>query len=209
MDYAMNNNLSKPVLTDYNHLFINGINEFNLNAINSAVDSKENTDVDTIFELKSLVKSYNLIINEANGIDQDITPNIDPSNDDYQTIGASIGLSIGGISGGIDKHSSALSLLNDSIKHLSYQDIDSIHEINSLSSIVDNIITMAILPNGSSIPSNHIPVSQLALLGIDVSLIDTLQEQTDIFNHIISTPDNGSGVNTILALQAIVNGNVH
>ena len=48
-------------------------------------------------------------------------------------------------------------------------------------------------------------MADLTLLGINTTLSDTPAEANAILQAIIDSVDAGSGVNTILALQAIVN----
>jgi hypothetical protein len=68
-------------------------------------------------------------------------------------------------------------------------------------------MNLAKLSTGSTIPVGALTMADLALLGVNTTLADTSTEVNAILQAIINSVDNGSSVNTILALQAIVNAN--
>ena len=204
-NYATSNANPAPTLLDYSHLGVTGVDASNLAAINSAVDALTASGVDTPFHVQGVVDAYSKILAEANGVAADASPGVDPSANDYAAIGASIGLASGGIATGSDLASAALALLDNAVGGLSSTQVDTVAEINALGSVVDKVMHLAKLPTGSAIPASTLSMADLTLLGVNSTLADTPAEVAAILQAIIDSVDAGSGVNTILALQAIVN----
>lgn len=206
-NYASSNLNTAPTAGDYVNVGVTGVDASNLSAINSAVDALSSTGVDTVFEIQALVNAYRTILGEANGALPDATPLSNPTANDFLAIGASIGLASGGIESGNDLASSALALLDNSISGLNIAAVDTVAEINALGSAVDKVMNLAKLGTGATIPVGGLTMADLTLLGIDTSLADTAAEVNAILRAIIDSADSGAGVNTIQALQALVNAN--
>jgi hypothetical protein len=207
VSYADDNSQAVPTLNQYLAAGITGVTTTSLGAINSAVDANTAGGVDTKVGLQAVVDSYNLILAEANGSAPDATPGVNPSSGDYAAIGASIGLASGGITSGSDLASSALALLDNAVAGLTTTQVDTIGEINTLASVVDKIMNLAKLGTGSAIPAGAPSMSDLTLLGVNTTLANTPAEVNAILQALIDSTDSGSGINTILALQTIVNAN--
>lgn len=204
-NYATSSANPAPSLPDYDNIGITGVDGSNLAAINSAVDALSSSAVDTPFHVQSVVDAYSSILAEANGAAADASPGLNPGANDYVAIGASIGLASGGIATGSDLASAALALLDNAVAGLTTTQVDSVAEINALASGVDKVMNLAKLPIGSAIPAGTLSMADLTLLGVNTTLANSPAEVNTILQAIIDSVDSGSGVNTILALQAIVN----
>jgi hypothetical protein len=207
-NYATSSANPAPSLLDYGSIGVSGVDGGNLAAINSAVDALSSSGVDTPFHVQGVVDAYSSILAEANGAAADASPGVNPSANDYAAIGASIGLASGGIATGGDLASSALALLDNAVADLTTTQVDSVAEITALASVVDKVMNLAKLATGSAIPAGTLSMSDLTLLGVNTTLADTPAEVNVVLQSIIDSVDSGSGVNTILALQAIVNAHV-
>ena len=206
-NYATSNANPAPTLADYTNIGVSGVDATNLSSVNSAIDALTTATVDTPFEVQSAVDAYTRILGEANAAVPDATPNLNPTANDFLAIGASIGLASGGISTGTDLASSALALLDNAIGGLASTSIDAVSEINALSVVIDKVMNLAKLSSGAAIPTGTLTMADLTLLGVDTSLANTPAEVNAILQAIINSADTGSSVNTILALQALVNAN--
>lgn len=208
-NYAASNTNPAPTLADYSNIGLTGVTVDNLAAINSAVDALTSSAVDTPYHVQTTIDAYNKILTEANGAATDATPMSDPTANDFAAIGASVGLASGGIAAGTDLASSALALMNNAIGSMTSTAVDTVGEINAIGAAVDKVMNLAKLATGAAIPSGALTMADLTLLGVDVHLADTTIEQNAILQAIIDSADSGSSVGTLLALQNIVNANVH
>lgn len=206
MNYAISGTNPAPLLTDYGNLGVSGVSTENLTSMNSAVESLMSLGVNAPYKVQALVDSYTKILLEANGATADATT-ADPTSDDYAAIGAAIGLANGGVAGGADVASNALSLLNDALGAQQLAGVDTVGEFNTLSGLIDKVINLAGLATGASTASSTLTMSDLASMGVDTALADLTTEQGAVLQAIANSADSGSGVSTILALQAIVNAN--
>jgi hypothetical protein len=205
-NYATSGTNPAPLLTDFSNLGVGGVTASNLASMNSAVDALGSAGVSAPYKVQALVDAYTKIMAEANGAAADATA-ADPTSDDFAAIGAAIGLANGGIAGGSDVASNALSLLNDALGAQQLAGVDTVGELNSLSGLIDKVINLAGLATGASTASSTLTMSDLASMGVDTALADLTTEQGAILQAIANSADSGSGVTTILALQAIVNAN--
>jgi hypothetical protein len=204
-NYASSSANTTPVLADYVSLGVTGVDATNLAVINSAVDALNASNLDSPFKVQTTVDAYNKVLAEANGAALDATPGVNPTANDFAAIGASIGLASGGIATGTDLASAALALLDDALAGLATTAVDTVSEVNDLGAVVDKVMNLAKLPTTGAIPAGALTMADLALLGVNTSLADTATELNEILQAIIDSADAGSAVNTILALQAIVN----
>ncbi|MGA8514682.1 MAG: hypothetical protein WB821_07910, partial [Burkholderiaceae bacterium] len=207
-NYAASSSASPaPVLADYVGLGVAGVDAGNLAVINSAIDALSSPNLDSPFRVQATVDAYNKILAEANGATSDATPGVNPTANDFVAIGASIGLASGGIATGTDLASAALALLDEAVAGLTSTSVDTVSEVNALGAVVDRVMNLAKLPTGSAIPAGSLSMADLGLLGVNTSLANTATETNAILQAIVESADAGSAVNTILALQAIVNAN--
>jgi hypothetical protein len=114
----------------------------NYNAYNSAVDALAKTDITSLTSLSHLVTSYNNILAEANGSAADATVT-DPTTTDYANIGLS--LSTTGLWSNVDSanQTTALNLLNASLKTLTSDKVDTVEELRALATAVGKVIDLA------------------------------------------------------------------
>jgi hypothetical protein len=155
-----------------------------------------------------VVNAYNAILAEANGSAIDATPGVNPTANQFLAIGASIGLASGGVASGTDLASSALSLLDSAIANMVTTAADTVGEINAAGAAIDRVMNLARLATSTPIPAGALTMADLTLLGVDTLLANTTAEVNAILQAIIDSADSGAGVNTIQALQALVNANV-
>ncbi|MDI9335398.1 MAG: hypothetical protein QM533_13595 [Cytophagales bacterium] len=208
-NYAASSSNPAPTLADYANIGVSGVDASNRAAINSAIDALTSSGVDTPYQVQSVISAYTKILSEANGAAADATPGVDPTANDFAAIGASVGLASGGIAGGTDLASSALALLDSALGGMSTEQVDTVAEINAIGTVIDAVMNLAKLATGAAIPAGALAISDLALLGVDIHLADTATEVNAILQAIIDSADSGSGVNTLTALQNIVNANAH
>lgn len=205
--YADDGTTTAPAVADYAAIGVNGVNSGNVAAFNSAVDGLTSSDVDSSSKLQAVVNAYARILAEANGSAADATPGANPSAADYAQVGASIGLAAQGVAGGTNQASSALALLDDSVGALTVASVNTVAKLNQLAAIVDKIMTLAQQSTGTAIPASAVTMTELSSLGLNVSLVNTSSETNAIWQAIINSADDGSGVATVTALQAIINAN--
>jgi hypothetical protein len=199
VSYADSNTNAAPTVATYANAGLTGVTSVNLGAINSAIDANVPTGVDTKTEMQSLINAYTFILAEANGAAADATPTVNPTRTQYSAIGANIG--------GAATDAESFNLLNDSIANLSTISVDTIPEINGLAATIDKIMNLADLPTGTAIPTGAPTMAELTALGLNTSLANTAAEQNSIWQAIIDSNNSGTGVMTILQLQALIDAN--
>jgi len=199
VSYADANTHVAPTLTTYANAGLIGVTSVNLGAINSAIDANVPTGVDTKAEMQTLIDAYTFILAEANGTTVDATPTVNPTLAQYAAIGANIGTAA--------TDTESFNLLNDSIANLSTTSVDTVSEINGLAATSDKIMNLASLVTGTAIPTGVPSMAELTALGLNTTLANTAVEQNAIWQAIIDSPNTGTGVMTILQLQALINAN--
>jgi hypothetical protein len=90
---------------------------------------------------------------------------------------------------------------------LTVTSVNTVAKLNQLAAIVDKIMTLAQQSTGTAIPASAVTMTELSSLGLNVSLVNTSSETNAIWQAIINSADDGSGVATVTALQAIINAN--
>lgn len=203
--YAGDETNTSPAVADYANIGVDGVAADNLAAINSAVSALTGSDVGTPYQVQSVVDAYNRILSVADGVPGGIDAGNAPTAQDFASIGASAGLSTGGVIGGADLASAALKLLDEAVAGKSRTDIDRIAEIDAIATAVDHVMNLASLETGAATTSSQLTMAELSLLGVDSHLADEAQEIDAILRAIADSADSGSGVDTLLALQNIVN----
>jgi hypothetical protein len=204
-NYAINNLSIAPTSTDYTNIGVTGVEAGNLGAINSAVDALSSSNVDTPYEVQTIINAYNRILIEANGAAPDATQNINPTANDYSVIGAGVGLASVGLASGNDLASNALALLDDAVANMTTASVDTVNELNAIGIAIDKVMNLAKLPADTATSAGSLTMADLNLLGINTALADTALEVDAILQAIIDSADTGSAANTIQALQALVN----
>ena len=172
---------SSPALTDYTAAGVTGVTAANLGAINSALDTAavNGVAVDTTAEVQALVDAYNAVLTAADGT----------ADGDAGATQAQYGLL--GVTG-LD--TPATSLLNSVVDKSPTTAVDTVPELQALADAAKAVSTGAA---GGSAPTQ----AQLAALGITGVTADNLAA---IQQAIAGTADDGSAVDTLAELQAVV-----
>ena len=195
--YASDSTQPAPILAAYSNAGLTGVTSSNLNAINSAIDANTVVGVDTKAHTQAVIDAYNVILAEPKDGVPRTSSFVNPTAAQFSAIGADIGAA--------NKHSEGLALLNNSIASLNVVNVDTVGEINALAATVGKVMGLAALATGSVIPTNAPSMAELSALGLNTAFANSPTEQSAIWQGIIDSPDNGSGVMTILQLQAIIN----
>ena len=195
--YASDSTQPAPILAAYSNAGLTGVTSSNLNAINSAIDANTVVGVDTKAHTQAVIDAYNVILAEPKDGVPRTSSFVNPTASQFSAIGADIGAA--------NTHSEGLALLNNSIASLNVVNVDTVGEINALAATVGKVMGLAALATGSVIPTNAPSMAELSALGLNTAFANSPTEQSAIWQGIIDSPDNGSGVMTILQLQAIIN----
>jgi hypothetical protein len=157
--------------------------------------------------VQSLLDAYHIAFVDPNGASTDTHLSGNPAASNYAAIGTSIGLASGGILNGTDLASSAFASLDSAVASMLTTATNRTAEIDAFGFVVEKVLTTASLSTGSGIPMAAIPMTDLLQLNVSTNLTNAGKEISAIFQAILDTPNTSSSVNTILALQAIVNAN--
>lgn len=185
-NYASDNTQTAPTLANYTALGINGVNTNNLTSINSAIDASAGLSVDTTVEVQAIVDAYNFILAEANGTAIDVTPQTNPTAQQYTLIGANIGSAA--------DQASNLKLLNDALGGQVVAAVSTVAQINDLAAASNAVMTNA---RGADV----VTAAQLVSLGITGVTVNNLSA---VQNAIARTADNGTQVDNLSSLQGVV-----
>lgn len=188
-NFAKSNGGTAPTAADYTSAGVTGVTAANLDAINSALATAalDDTKVDSPAKVQTIVDSYNAIIAEANGAAADGSAT-DPAAAQYAAIGANIG--------GAATNAQTLGLLNDVVGEKTAGDISPVAKIDTLGSIVDRIVQTA----AGGTPNPALTTEELTAIGITGV---TPQNLPAVLAAIAATPDDGSGVSNLGALQSV------
>jgi len=186
---ANNASTTTPTAATYATAGVTGVTSDNLAAINNALNSAAvtGTSVDTPAEIQALVNSYNAILAEANGSAADATPATDPTAADYTRIGVT----------GVDSTAKA-GLLGDVIGNKVTADVDTVAEVQTLANAVSAVMTAAAAttPTGPTLAQ----LQALGIAGVTAGTLSAVQQA------IANTANDGTGVDTVAELQAVVDG---
>jgi hypothetical protein len=196
--YANDTNAIKPIVADYSDIGISNVLSDNLGAINSAIDVLSVNDFNTQLKLQAIVDSYTSILSEANGTDQDRTPNVNPTVTDFTRIGVNLGL--------VATNTPSLELLNDTIAESTTTAVNSVSKISNLARIVGKIMSFAAKPTGDTSTNGAPSVEELTDIGLNVSRITTEDEVRSVWQAIINSEQ--SDVNSLSKLQDLITRNV-
>lgn len=160
--------------------------------LNSFVDNLTDANLDTLGEIQQLGAALFRVLNEANGTAADGNTAINPAADDYVVLGVS-----GHAGSAADAlHTSAARLLTDVVSTKTSTQVDTPAELNSLAAAVDHVMDVA-----AGAPVAALTLNDLSLLGITGATTSNL---TAVANSIQATADDGSAVDTLAELQALV-----
>lgn len=173
-----------PAPVAFSSIGVTGVTNANVSAVNSAIAGLPATFVDTPAELQVVVDAYLAIIAQSNGG----SPSQAPNAASYVALGAS---EAGSFSAG------QVSYLNTLIGLQSTGEVANVATIKTLVSAVANLYALA-----SGTQQAALTVEDLAVMGITGVTSANLQA---VLAAIAATADDGSGINSLAEVQALVN----
>lgn len=173
-----------PVLADYADAGATGVDTNNLASLNDALATAAvlSSSIDTTVKLQQLVDAYIAILNAANGVDD--AASVNPTQAQYGYIGIT----------GIDSAAKA-SLLGDAIDIKTNADVNTIQPLQNLANIASLVMQHA------NDVATALSQAQLTALGISGLTADNMPA---VLQAIANTANDGSGVDTLAELQALV-----
>ena len=192
-----NNASSAITYATYAKTGMTGVVEANVAAYNSALDSTSvhSYSVDSLEgELQAMVSSYNNILTIANGSADDAGVGYTPTSSNYSAIGVTGFLN----PDNVVRITSTISvnLLNDIIRNKTADQVDTVDEIDALASAGMRILRQSTYYHLSP------QVEDFAKIGISGV---TASNFTAVLNAIDATANDGSGVDTLAEIQAVIN----
>jgi hypothetical protein len=206
VNFSENSSISSLALSDYKNVGVVGIDSVNLSAINSAIKNLQKFNVDTAYEVQTIVNSYARILSEANGLIADVDLNINPDFTDFLNIGAPLGLAKNYSSDVRNLSSSAFNLYVDVIANLLFDSVNSISKLGEVSMVVDKIISLSALDNNATVDSESLSISDLAK--ININLDDNSNNFYKILHAIRDSNNLGFEVDSYFKINTIINAAV-
>ena len=166
---------------------VTGVTADNLAAINSALDSPavNAAAADTSAEVQTIVDAYSAVLASADGKGGNTTTPLTGAQ--YSAIGLT-GLS------GTAAPGTPLQLLDSAVDASTAGKVDSVDELQAMANAAAHVMTGA----AGGLAPTLIELQTLGVTGVDSSNLAAVQAA------IAATPDNGTGVDTLVALQAVV-----
>ena len=229
-DYASKGgSLLLPTLDDYksvcseNSGLLTDPNSNYLSAYNDAVNVK-NSNSFTGAEIKSMVISYNKILDEANGSSADSNGQVNPSKSDYLAVGVGDGSSSRDVIQSMLGNADFAHLLTDVISVKTTSQVDTVTELNSLALVIGRINELSVLTHTpgtndrneltkyQSINGGMLTTDELQSIGL---IVNSLTDQSvgvdvrnhrlyDVFDHIMSAATTQE-LDSLTKLQAYIN----
>ena len=185
-DYAQSNTGTLPVLSTFTQANVSGVDASNLGFVQQALASAAlvGVDVDTTAEIQALVSAVNALRSSLDG---------DGSDNDMALSSAQISAL------GLRAMDTAaeVSLLNDVLDGRSSAQLSSYADLTALANTVSDLKLAAL----GSAPAAPLTVTRLTALGLN-NVSDLYLAA--ILERIEATANDGSGVDTMVKLQAIV-----
>ena len=173
-----------PAPVAFSGIGVTGVTNANVSAVNSAIAGLPASFVDTPAELQVVVDAYLAIIAQSNGG----SPSQAPNAASYVALGAS---EAGSFSAG------QVSYLNTLIGLQSTGEVANVATIKTLVSAVANLYALA-----AGTQQAALTVEDLAVMGITGVTSANLQA---VLAALAATADDGSGINSLAEVQALVN----
>lgn len=187
-------NAVTPTVTDYTAAGFHDVTADNIAAINQAVQATQ-LDTSVSANVQAVVDAYVRILGEANGTSPDATPGADPTAADYQNIGVLLG--------SLQGKAPALALLNDAIKGVSTDSVDTLAEIKALVAVVQKVMSIA----AGVAPASALTADDLGLLGIRSQQLDAVHAKDNLASIVSAigfTGTDGTGVDSVAKLVALM-----
>ncbi|MEY2675855.1 MAG: hypothetical protein RL102_1121, partial [Actinomycetota bacterium] len=181
--FATTENSASPVPANFTQIGVTGVTSQNINAIDSAIAALPASAVDTPAELQIVVNAYVSVLSQANGG----TPSTPPSAAQYTALGITE----------VQTFTTAqVTYLNSVVSALAPEVAGNIASLQVAATSITNLYAVAA---GGSLSS--LSVAQLAAIGVTGV---TEANLAAIVAAIAATADDGSGINTIAKVQALV-----
>ena len=174
---------ASPVTSTFTSVGITGVTNSNVAAVNSALAALPAASLDSPAELQQVVTSYVSVLAQAGGG----TPSTPPTAAEYAAIGVSAAQSFS---------APQVTYLNAVIRSLPTSAVADVANVQVVAESISNLYAVAA---GSS--AAPITVAQLAALGVTGV---TSANLADIVAALVATADDGSGINTVAEVQALV-----
>ena len=198
-DAAQNNTATTLIapITLFARAGVTGVDLSNLSAIISALDSAAvtATQADTTAKLQNIVDAYKAVLVLADG-GQNTTTQVTAGQ--FETLGVTgVNTTTAGATSVPSTYKA--SLLSNVVDGLASVAVDTVPELQALANAVTAVMVTA---NGTVSGASAVTKAQLDGMGITGVTDNNL---ADVLAAISNTPDNGSSVNTLPALQYVVN----
>ena len=184
--FATTNTAASPVTSTYASLGITAVTNSNLASINSAIAALPASAVDSPTEVQAVVTSYVAILGQSIGG----TPTTAPTAADYANLGLTAVSSF---------TTGQVTYLNQVIASLPTSAVAQVADVARVAAAIQNVYAVAA---GSAQGASALTVEQLTAIGV-VGV--TAANLADVVTALAATADDGSGINTIAKIQAIVN----
>jgi hypothetical protein len=174
---------TSPTLADFTAAGVTGVTSANLAMINSMIESLAGTDVDNPAEIQAAVDAYLAVLAAADGT---------RNNNATLTAAEFASLGMSQINTAVE-----VSLLNRVLDTATAEQIDTGAELQALGNTVAGIFTTAAGSNASP-PLTAAGLAAIGLTGVTTSNLAA------ILGAIAGSADDGSGVDTLVEIQALI-----
>jgi len=178
-----------PTLNDYAQAGVAGVTASLHASVNSALAAVGELPSDTLSELQAITDAYARILAEANGVEPDATPGVNPTATQYGAIGASVASAL---------NAPALALLNDVVATSLPTAVDTVPELNAIAATTGRVMATA----AGQTPVPGLGLDDFTRLGVTGVTSTNL---TTVIGLIEATDNSGVGVNTVVKIQSLVN----
>ncbi|WP_146100146.1 FG-GAP-like repeat-containing protein [Limnohabitans sp. TS-CS-82] len=174
-----------PSLATYQAAGVTGVTEGNLSAINTVIAHLPSTGTDEATEVQIAVDAYSAVLAAADGTAGNATGVITASQ--YDALGVI----------GMGTSAARRSLMSSVVDARQATDVDTVAELQALGTAVTAVITAAA---GTTTDVTLAGLQSLGITGVTSANLAAVQ------TALAASPDDGSGVDTLTKLQALVTG---
>ncbi|MDP4300757.1 hypothetical protein [Leptothrix discophora] len=203
LDTVGGSTLSTPLTSaDFVTIGVDKVTTANLDAVKSALveAGKTGVKVDRLQQVSDLVAGYDKVITYANGTAAN-DPASAPGAATYAAVNAVIGLAADATDGGQALADRALRLLNEVVGSKAAAGVDTVRELNDIAAAVDHVMKLAAGDTTAKVTSADL--GQLGISAVTNELTSEARFQ-DLWTAIAATDDQGSGVDTLDEIRALV-----
>jgi hypothetical protein len=182
--YTAASGQTAPTAADYATAGVTGVTSANLAMVNAFIAALPAGSRDSAAEIQAIVTAVNHLISQANGVA------------DGGTFVTTADLTALGIATTSATAASEVALLNAIIDGKAVTAVDTLAEVQAIMTVVSKITAQAAGATGISI--SVVDFTSIGLVGVNTTNL------TALMNQIAATADNGTGVDTIAELNALV-----